>query len=374
MGYWYNTARDIKNSIPPLRAGYAWIRHLTRRYAGRLKAEAGVFSDMAEVHDLPPIFHYWSNTYLRPMLEEHGFSNPDEFFAKFLSEGAARSGARVPTFLSVGSGNCDTEVRVAKLLRERGLVDFTIECLDLNASMLRRGLEMAQREGVAAHIHTVEGDFNRWEAGRLYDGIMANQSLHHVVNLEGLFARIKRGLAPGAAFIVDDMIGRNGHKRWPEALTEVRRFWRELPRTHRYNRQLSRYERAYINWDCSTAGFEGIRAQDILPLLSERFHFHLFVGFANVVDVFIDRAFGHNFDAETEWDRAFIDRVHAFDEAALMAGSLTPTHMIAVLGVDPAPSPVYSRGISPQGILETRQRNAGTGFGRFRRRTSCAKR
>lgn len=368
MGFLYNAARDIKNAIPPLRAAYGWVRYIaakSRPHGAKLREEVGIFRDKDEVHDLPPIFHYWSNKYLRPVLEEQGFSNPHQFLAKFLHESAARTGVDHPIFLSVGAGNCDTEVRVAKLLRERGMHDFTIHCLDLNASMLRRGIEMAQREGVAAHIEVIECDFNSWKAGVSYQGIMACQSLHHVVNLEGLFGQIARGLSPGAYFIVDDMIGRNGHKRWPEALIEVRRFWRELPRSYRYNHQLGRHERTYINWDCSTAGFEGIRAQDVLPLLTESFHFHLFVGFANVIDVFIDRAFGRNYNADVEWDRAFIDRVHAFDEAALVRGALTPTHMMAVLAAEPSPSPVYSRGITPEGILETRRQRAGA-FERFR--------
>ena len=355
MGYLYKTARDIKNSIPVVRDVWAWLRRVTfiapRRdtsYAGRLAAETGTYADVADVHELPPIFHYWSNKYLRPMLEEYGFSNSDQFFAKFLLESARGRGVEAPVFLSLGAGNCDTEIRVSTLLKRAGLERFTIECVDLNPSMLQRGREMAAAEGVAAHIETVEGDFNHWRATKQYDAIIANQSLHHVVNLEGLFTEVRRGLADGAYFIVDDIIGRNGHLRWPEALAEVHRFWRELPRPYRRNRQLNRYERMYRNWDCSTEGFEGIRAQDILPLLIERFEFRLFIGFANVVDVFIDRAFGHNFDADAEWDRDFIDRVHAFDEDALQKHMLTPTHMMAVLTGEKPATRICSRGISPE--------------------------
>src|SRR5690242_15354475 len=103
-----------------------------------MNVEVRIFPDNDERHDLPTIFHYWSNKYLRPVLEEQGFSNPHQFLAKFLNESAARAGTDHPVFLSVGAGNCDTEVRVAKLLRERGMHDFTIQCLDVNASMLRR--------------------------------------------------------------------------------------------------------------------------------------------------------------------------------------------------------------------------------------------
>jgi hypothetical protein len=51
--------------------------------------------------------------------------------------------------------------------------------------------------------------------------------------------------------------------------------------------------------------FEGIRSQDILPLLLEYFHFEVFIPYGNVIDPFIDRTFGPNFDSSREWDRDF---------------------------------------------------------------------
>lgn len=317
-------------------------------YAARMAAETLVYKDVADINVLPEIFHYWSHKYLRPMFEEFGFSNPDQFFSKYLLEGATAAGDARPRFVSVGAGNCDTEVRVAKLLREAGCQGFTIECLDMNPHMLERGREMAGREGVADCLAFVEGDFNHWRPAHRYAAVMANQSLHHVVNLEGLFDTIASAMHPRGLFVTHDMIGRNGHMRWPEALAEVQGLWRELPREYRYNRSLQRQEDEYVNWDCSTEGFEGIRAQDIVPLLLQRFRFRLFIGFANVVDVFIDRAFGHNFDADGEWDRGFIDRVHALDESALRAGTIAPTHMVAVLGLSDGPPCVCSRGITPE--------------------------
>jgi hypothetical protein len=143
------------------------------------------------------------------------------------------------------------------------------------------------------------------------------------------------------------MIGRNGHMRWPEALAEVRRFWEELPPGHRYNHQLGRQEGSYLDWDCSREGFEGIRAQDILPLLIERFQFHLFIAFGNIIDPFVERFFGPNFRLDEPWDRSFVDRVHARDEELLRCGAITPTHLIAVLANDPAAAPRFSRGLTP---------------------------
>lgn len=303
-------------------------------YESRVASELATFEHDEVVHDLPAIFHYWSNTYLRPKIEAFGFSHPDDFFVKQLVQCMAVDGT-VSRFVSVGAGNCDTEIRVAKAIRERGHNQFVIECLELNPVMLARGRELARSEGLAEHVVPVQTDFNNWTPEGNYHAVMANQSLHHVMNLEGLFDAIAAAIRhTNGVLMTSDMIGRNGHQRWPEALTIVEEFWQLLEPHHRYNRQLKRQEDIFVNWDCASEGFEGIRAQDILPLLLERFHFDLFIPFANVIAPFVDRSFGPNFDVNSEEDRAFIDRVHARDEQEINEGRITPTQMFAVLSLD----------------------------------------
>lgn len=144
------------------------------------------------------------------------------------------------------------------------------------------------------------------------------------------------------------MIGRNGHQRWPEALAIVHEFWRKLPPSYRFNISLRRHEDLYQSWDCSFQGFEGVRSQDILPLLLERFHFQFFFPFGNVIDPFVDRAFGPHFDDAAEWDRSFIDTVHRRDEDEMAAGRLKPTHLLAALGNEPCAAPSFPGNLSPQ--------------------------
>ncbi len=300
-------------------------------YAARVAKEIGIFADQIEVHDLPDIFHYWSNKYLRPQLEQFGVSNPDEFFVKYLKQSYTDAGSTAVRFASVGSGNCDTEVRIAKSLREQGVHDFSIECIDHNPDMLERAKLLARDAGLESHVVPTLVDFNTWRPTHNYHAVMANQSLHHVVELETLFHTIKTSLHPGGRFITSDMIGRNGHMRWPEALEIVHEYWRELPEKYRWNVQLRRHEELFENWDCSVASFEGIRAQDILPLLIENFDFEIFIPFGNIIDPFVDRSFGHNFDASKQWDKEFIDRVQARDEQEIRAGNVTPTHLMAVM-------------------------------------------
>jgi SAM-dependent methyltransferase len=336
-------ARGLRGRI------HRWITK--NDYQARLAEEIEFHADYVDVSALPAIAGYWASRYVRPWLQELDCDHPDEFAAIALIESARRCGAERPVFASLGAGNCDTEARIAKMMIDRGFASFRIECVDINPAMLERGRALAAEQGLAGHVIPVHGDFNDWGPGRKYQGILANQSLHHVLALETLFDRIAGALDGPALFAANDMIGRNGHMRWPEALDMVRQFWQELPESYRYNRQLKRMEREYESFDCSQYGFEGVRAQDILPLLVERFHFHAFIAFGNVVDIFVDRSFGHNFQADAEWDRNFIDRVHACDEQGFRDGRLTPTHMIAAMGLIPAENPHCARGLSPRASI-----------------------
>jgi SAM-dependent methyltransferase len=300
-------------------------------YEKKLRNEQRFYKDCTNVHQLPDIFHYWSNKYLAPELHRFGFTNPDELFSFYIEKYLADKSGQTTRVLSIGSGNCDLELEISRKLVEQGHKDFVIECLDLNQDMLERGTNAVNDAGLGDCFVFTRADFNKWNPTAKYGIVLANQSLHHVLNLEGLFDSVKQSLEPDGLFLISDMIGRNGHMRWPEAMKRLEPFWDQLPESYRYNQLIKRHEQQYINHDCSTDGFEGIRAQDILPLLLERFNFDFFFPFGNMIFVFIDRPFGHNFDADAEWDRDFIDRVHAQDEAYFISGELKPTSMLAVL-------------------------------------------
>ena len=290
---------------------------------------------------------YWSNKHLVPMLAPFGFANSVEFFRIYMARLCRQMPDMKLSFLSVGAGTCATEINIAEWLRENGIENYGFECVDINPQLLEAGRSSAAEKSLSDHFTFAAFDVNSWRPERLYHIILAVQSLHHFVELEVLFDKIGTALLPDGYFLTDDMIGRNGHQRWPEALKFVNELWRGLPDKYKYNHTLKRFEKEYENWDCSTAGFEGIRAQDILPLLAGRFQFDLFVAFGNVIDIFIDRAFGPNFDPESEWDRGFIDRVHAIDVREIESGRLKPTHIMAAMTTRPVEFPKLYNHLSP---------------------------
>lgn len=298
-------------------------------YAAKLRQQVDQYREVENIHDLPRIFHYWAGRYLAPPLNElFGTADPVQIFTNTFVECAA--GNAPVTFLSVGSGDCSIEVDIAQRLKQAG-VDAVIECVELSDVLLERGRKTAFDAGVSDGLLFTEIDINRWHPTRQYAAVMAHHSLHHIVELEHVFDQVQSALMPGGRFVISDMIGRNGHMRWPEALSLVEAIWSTLPDSRKYNQQLKRLEQTFVNWDCSGEGFEGVRAQDILPLLVERFEFCKFMAFGNLTDIFVDRSFGHNYDADSAADREFIDRLHSVNELLIDLGVLKPTMVIATM-------------------------------------------
>jgi SAM-dependent methyltransferase len=300
-------------------------------YAKRIEQQVSQYANVANIHELPEIFHYWSNKYLRPRLNEVAQADSfPEFYAKGIIQ-AAQPGQPVK-IISLGSGDGSLEISVAKRLLERGFQSFVIYCLEMSPVLIARAQAAIQTSELSNCVVAIETDLNAWGPSRdSVDVVMAHHSLHHIVALERIFDSICTSLRRGGLFLTADMIGRNGHMRWPEVKIWIDQIWSMLPDRLKMNRSFNRFDAKFADWDCSTEGFEGIRAQDILPLILERFNFDVFLAFGGLLDIFIDRAFGHNFDASADSDKALIDFVSYLNDHLIDMGDIKPTTMIATM-------------------------------------------
>jgi len=306
-------------------------------YAQQVQSQIAQYQDCDDIHDLPPVYHAWSAKHLQPRFEQVlGVAGVPELYALQIAAAVAATGRR--EVVSLGAGDCTVEIAVAKLLGQGGL-RVRLRCLELSPVLLARGREAVAAAGLSDVLILEERDLNGWRAERPLAAVMAHHALHHLVELEALFDEVRRAIAGGGRFVTCDMIGRNGHMRWPEALELVQALWKRLPSAYRVNRQLRRHEESFDNFDCSREGFEGIRAQDILPLLVERFGFLHFLGYGNLADVLVERSFGPNFSPERSADLAFIDHVQALNDRLVDEGRLKPTMMAAVMQADPVAHP-----------------------------------
>lgn len=299
-------------------------------YDERLAAERATFSDQDDVHgNLPEAAHRWSARHHLPKLNALGVPSIDELVTGEIARRATKA-TREVVVLSLGSGNGDKELGWLRALADDGVHNVRIRLLEYNPEMQERAAAAAHALGLADRVEPLVADFNTWRADTEHDVVVGYQVLHHVLELEHLYDELRRGLAADGVLVVHDMIGRNGHRRWPEALEVVERIWATLPPDLRRNAITGEVDEHYDDIDCAVEGFEGIRSQDVLPLLLERFHPGLFLAAGNAVDPFIDRVYGHNFDLGIERHRTLIDHIGTLDETLIDLGVLTPTRLTAL--------------------------------------------
>ncbi len=299
-------------------------------HSERVENEIATYRNTVNIHALPEIFHYWSCRYLAPDLQQvFGSTDLQRIFAMELYKSLAKTGG--DTIVSVGAGDGSVEIAIAKLLRLAGIEKFHFECLELSPHLIERGEEAVRREGLQDHIAFSKVDLTTWQPTTTYGAAFAHHSLHHIVALEHVFDQVHASLRDSGSFVVSDLIGRNGHMRWPEVEALVQRLWRSMPAHYRYDHQLKQLNETFVNWDCSSEGFEGIRAQDIMSELLKRFHFRKYIAWGGLTDIFIDRSFGHNLDEKNAEDCAFIDNLAKADRTLLRAKAITPTSVIGVM-------------------------------------------
>ncbi len=297
-------------------------------YTEKVRKELDFYKEVEDVHALPDSQHYVNETYLRPRLAEHfGYGSYQEMVLHFVERISGWLGGRTLKVLSLGSGNCDFEIA---LLADHGL-DLRVHCLELNPRMLERAAEVARKKGVGRRIRLVHCDVNELELDEPYDLVLGNYALHHFVELERIFDRVHEAMEPHAFFLINEMIGRNGHLFWEPTLDLCNRLWSLLPRPLKFDHLLQRNLPLREQWDCSAESFEGVRAQDILPLLDRTFRFVDFAPFYALVNRFTDRDFGPNFDPTDPLHRAYLDLVWQLDDMVCRRHLLKPTQMVAAV-------------------------------------------
>lgn len=303
-------------------------------YDERVKQQIAQFADLGALWRPGNIAGYWGRTHIAPRIAAvFGVQGATRLYETKLAECIIRTAptGKIARFVSIGSGDCQLEINLARHLKAAGHGPFVLVATDLSPVRLERARLAAQTAGVLDCFEMLVVDLNDFKFDTQYDAFIAHHILHHIVNLEGLFGALKEAMYEDSVFLSADMIGRNGHRRWPETLEWIESLWPILPDYYRFNYQFNKVHAQYLDWDCSNKGFEGIRAQDILPLLVEHFGFDGFLGYGGIVDPFIERGYGRNLDVNRDEDRAFIDFVERLNQLLLDTGRIKPTMMIAAM-------------------------------------------
>jgi hypothetical protein len=115
-------------------------------YSKKVAAEISAYKETTNVHDLPPIHHYWAETFLMHKLRLLGIQEFWNLFVDPVSK-VWRQDGRLVEVASLGAGNCDFEIEIAKQIA-RLEIPFRMDCYEVNPAMLDRGKKLVQREGL----------------------------------------------------------------------------------------------------------------------------------------------------------------------------------------------------------------------------------
>jgi 2-polyprenyl-3-methyl-5-hydroxy-6-metoxy-1,4-benzoquinol methylase len=231
-----------------------------------------------------------------------------------------RSDGRV-RMLSLGSGPGGLELAFA---REASGAEIT--CIDLNPDLIRLGQIRAEAEHLNVRFEVA--DLNVIDLlTNEYDLVFCHASLHHVLELERLSRQIKNSLRDGGNLITVDVCTRNGYLMWPETREIVCSLFRTLPARFRMNH--TAYGSARVDeevWEVDTRGasMECIRAQDIIPILSDTFVTQHFVPYFSICRRFLDTMYGPNYDLTQSLDTAIVNWIWELDRYYLDANRLKP--------------------------------------------------
>lgn len=170
---------------------------------------------------------------------------------------------RVDRALVLGCGSGWLE----RALYERGRFGRILAC-DVAPATVKRARREAEKMGISNIEYRVL-DLEHAPLGGPYDAIIANDVLHHITDLEGVYGRIHEALAPGGKFLFNEYVGPNRFQYSEERMHLINRYFRllrdELRRDYT-GETLWRRERLSPARVIADDPTEAVRSEDVLPV------------------------------------------------------------------------------------------------------------
>ena len=278
---------------------------------------------------LPPIFHYWSNKFLHPILLKHGYESPEDFYRKQLLSAASLTTGRPMKVMSLGSGAASLELGLLQFLASND-IDASMLCVDLNKELMIQ----AKQNAISSGLHSFEFelfDCNKSMPSGTFDVILVNQFFHHVANLELFCELLEERLSQNGMIITSDIVGRNGHVLWPSVDTVVQTAWGKLSTDQKFDAYFGKSMHSYRSVNHAAYSNEGVKAQEVVEQLLRHFDFELFLTYGAAIIPFVERRIGFNFSTENPEARSLVDSIALSDQENISAAKYPASNMLALL-------------------------------------------
>ncbi len=238
-----------------------------------------------------------------------------EYLARYLEDKPIRHA------LDIGGGHGE----MARQYQKRLEVDH-FEVIDISDFAVREGQARAVREGRNMTFHHL--DMNRDDLPDVqYDLIMASGALHHIENLEHLFAQIALRLAPDGVFFAKDYMGPN-HMQWrPKQLEMMNAIVGVLPDemnrvAHKNDAIIREITPIPLEIFARVDPSEGVRAEDIFEVMEQHLEVDRVVPLGQTIVYEALRGRIQNFDDNNPKDAAILSLICLLEKELMSAGAI----------------------------------------------------
>ncbi|HKF42554.1 MAG TPA: class I SAM-dependent methyltransferase [Thermoanaerobaculia bacterium] len=237
---------------------------------------------------------------------------------------------RLDRVLVLGAGSGWLERALAT---KRG-VGSVIAC-DLAADTVAAAEQTAREEGLADRI--------RYEVRNLevealpegsFDAVFANDVLHHITDLEGVYGRIRDALVPGGKLLFNEYVGPNRFQYSDERMALINRYFRLIPDHLRFNPYWGglfwnrwRTDPAKLAQDDPT---EAVRSEDVLPVAKKFFETEAEYSYGGgLLNPLLYEIVG-NFDEQKPDDAGLLKLLCDVEDRLTRSGAIQPDFVIYV--------------------------------------------
>lgn len=216
-----------------------------------------------DVIDLKPVSGESPYGYAARLLSACIPQSPPNFVERLKS---MTEGGRIIKVLSLCSGAARIEASYSSQVGpnvEWSLLDINVDLLGLASMQFNSGIKL---DLIEANVNDLVSSGEKW------DVILCVSALHHIVELEKLIKFCHASLNENGEFwSIGEYVGKNGNRLWPDAREEANKIFRKLPERYRFNRHTNQLDHEIPDNDYSVGCFEGIRSENIEPVLDRWF-------------------------------------------------------------------------------------------------------
>lgn len=167
-----------------------------------------------------------------------------------------------------------------------------------------------------------------------FDAIFANDVLHHITDLEGLYGRIHAALAPEGKLLFNEYVGPNRFQYDDARMELINRYFRLIPDHLRYNPFWGGlfWNRWRTDPDKLAADdpTEAVRSEDVLPLARRHFEVEKEYSYGGgLLNPLLYEIIG-NFDERSPYDNRLLTALCDAEERLTQSGAIEPDFSIFV--------------------------------------------